>query len=235
MLPKIEHPVYRIEVPSLGKKYSFRPFLVREEKLLLMAKESKNPTDILSAIRQIVTNCCIDKLDIDTLALFDLEYIFLQLRAHSIDNVVNVSYRDDQDDKVYDFDINLHEVKVEFPKETPEKVVEVSKTAGLIMKYPSAQLYGDKEFLATEEDHYFSLIIRCVDKVYNGEEVFEASDIPTKEMEEFLEDLSLEVFNNVQEFLVNTPKIEYKLEYQNSLGTKREIHLNTLDDFFTWR
>ena len=108
-LPKIDYPVYKIKVPSQKKESQFRPFLVKEEKLLLMAKESDNTSDILSAIKQIINNCSIDsKFDVNKLALFDLEYVFLKLRSISVDNIVKVSYKDNEDEKVYDFEIDLN-------------------------------------------------------------------------------------------------------------------------------
>ena len=235
MLPKISHPSYKIEVPSLGKKKNFRPFLVKEEKLLLMAKESDEPEDILTAIKQIVNNCSLDSdLDIDNLAIFDLEYIFLQLRAISVEEILKVSYRDYEDDKVYDFEVNLKNIKVDVPKDKKE-IIKISDNIGMIMKYPSAKLYDDKEFLNEEDEHLFKLIVRCVDKIYNGDEVYELSDYSNQEIEDFLENLSVKVFEQVQEFFENCPKLQHTIRYKNSLGNERSIEFNSLNDFFTWR
>jgi hypothetical protein len=235
MLPKIEHPIFKIKIPSLKKDHSFRPFLVKEEKVLLMAKESKNNADIFAAIKQVVINCSLDKnLNIDKLAIFDLEYIFLKLRAFSVDNVVNVSYRDNEDDKVYNFEIDLNDIKVIYPAKTIDKI-EINETTGLLMKYPSASLYSDQEFLNTERDHYFKLILKCVDKIYFGDEIYEVKDIPIDELENFIENLGVGIFKQVNDFLVNTPKIQHTIEYTNEKGNKREIYLNSLNDFFTWR
>ena len=108
MLPKIQYPVHTIIVPSTKKKVNFRPFLVKEEKILLMAKESEKDSDILMAVKQIVNNCSTDpKFDVNSLSIFDLEYIFLKLRAASVDNTIKISYKDLEDDKVYDFEIDL--------------------------------------------------------------------------------------------------------------------------------
>jgi hypothetical protein len=235
MLPKIEHPIFKIKIPSLKKDHSFRPFLVKEEKVLLMAKESKNNADIFAAIKQVVINCSLDKnLNIDKLAIFDLEYIFLKLRAFSVDNVVNVSYRDNEDDKVYNFEIDLNDIKVIYPAKTIDKI-EINETTGLLMKYPSASLYSDQEFLNTERDHYFKLILKCVDKIYFGDEIYEVKDVPIDELENFIENLGVGIFKQVNDFLVNTPKIQHTIEYTNEKGNKREIYLNSLNDFFTWR
>jgi hypothetical protein len=235
MLPKIEHPIFKIKIPSLKKDHSFRPFLVKEEKLLLMAKESKNNADIFAAIKQVVVNCSLDKnLNIDKLAVFDLEYIFLKIRAFSVDNIVKVSYRDNEDDKVYNFEVDLNDIKVIYPKHTVDKI-EINETTGFVMKYPPASLYSDQEFLNTERDHYFKLILKCVDKIYFGDDIYEIKDIPVDELENFIENLGVGVFKQVNDFMLNTPKIQHTIEYTNEKGNKKEIYLNSLNDFFTWR
>jgi len=233
-LPKMDYPIYKINVPSLKKDYSFRPFLVKEEKLLLMAKESENASDILTAIKQIINNCLLDKLDVNKLALFDLEYIFLKLRSASVDNKIKVSYKDNEDEELYDFEINLDDVKVIYPDKVDNKIKITEKT-GIIMKYPSAALYDDQEFLKLDKDYMFELILRCVDSIYNEDELYEAKDYKKEDLTEFLENLDVKTFQNIQEFLVTVPKMEYKIEYKNKLKHDREIVLNSLNDFFTLR
>lgn len=234
-LPVIQHPIFNINVPSLKKEYKFRPFLVKEEKLLLMAKESQLETDIFTVIKQIAQNCSLDpKLDVNKLTIFDLEYIFLRLRSISVDNIVKINFKDFEDSKVYEFDVNIDEISVKFPKKT-ENTVKINSKTGIIMKYPSASLYGDQDFLNLEKNHLFELIIRCVDKIYDGEEVYEAKNFSKKDIESFLENLSVKVFEQVQAFLTSTPKLEYVIDYKNSLGNDRKIVLNKLSDFFSLR
>jgi hypothetical protein len=234
-LPKIDQPMYNIKVPSLNKNIKFRPFLVKEEKLLLMAKESENDSDILSAIKQIVNNCCVDKgLNLDKIALFDLEYIFLKLRAFSVNNIVKVSYKDYEDEKVYDFDIDLNEIEVKIPERVSNNI-KIGEKSGIVMNYPSALLYEDKEFLSLTDNYMFELILRCIDKIYDDDEIFEPSNHSKEEMSEFLENMNLKVFEDIQKFLLSVPKIEHKIKYKNSLGNDREIILSSLNDFFSWR
>ena len=164
-LPKIDYSMVNIKVPSLNKNYKFRPFLVKEEKLLLMARESENSEDILLAIKQVVNNCVLDKLDIDKLAVFDLEYIFLKLRSISVDNIVTLSYTDLEDKKPYEFKINLDDVKVIYPEKIDNNI-KINSKSGIVMSYPSASLYEDKEFLTLKKDYLFELIIKCLDKLY---------------------------------------------------------------------
>lgn len=234
-LPKIDYPIHKITVPSLKKDFTFRPFLVKEEKLLLMAKESDNAADTLTAIKQIVNNCSLDrKLDISKLAIFDLEYVFLQLRAASVDNVIKVSYRDNEDEELYDFEINLNDVKVVYPPKADNKIKITDKT-GIVMKYPSAELYEDKEFLKLEKDYMFELIIRCIESIYSEEELFESKDLKKEQLVEFVDSLDIKTFQAIQDFLLSVPKMEYRIKYKNKKNNDREIILNSLNDFFTLR
>lgn len=234
-LPKIEYPIYNIEVPSLKKKFKFRPFLVKEEKILLMAKESQNSSDILLAVKQIINNCCLDNvLNFEQLAVFDLEYVFIKLRAVSVDNIVRVSYQDFEDNKSYDFEVDLNEVVVKFPDKIIN-TIKITDQMGLIMKYPPATLYDDKEFLNLEKDYMFELIIKCIDKIYDGDSIYEAKNYKKEEIVEFLESLGMQTFEEVQNFLLESPKIVHELNYKNSLDNDRKIVLSSLNDFFTWR
>lgn len=231
-LPKIQYPVYNIKIPSLNKTFRFRPFLVREEKLLLMAKESDNPGDMLSSIKQVVNNCLVDNnLDINKLAIFDLEYLFLKLRALSVDNVVKLSYIDNEDNKKYDFELDLNTVDVKFPEKIDNNI-KLTETSGILMKYPSASLYDDKEFLNLEKDYMFELIIKCLDKIYDGDSIYEIKEYKKKDIEEFLENLNVKAFEDIKEFLLNVPKLYHEINYKNSLNNDRKIILTELSDFF---
>lgn len=231
-LPKIEYPVTNIKIPSTKKSFMFRPFLVKEEKLLLMAKEEKNTADYLSAIKQVVNNCCLDKnLNINSLAVFDLEYLFLKLRAISVDNVVKLSYIDKEDSKEYNFELDLNTIEVTFPDKINNDI-KLSDTTGILMKYPSASLYDDKEFLSLEKDYMFELIIKCMDKIYEGDSIYETKDYSKQNLMEFLDNLSIKTFEDIQKFLLNVPKLKHEINYKNSLGNDRKIVLESLNDFF---
>lgn len=234
-LPKITYPTFLVEIPSTKKKHTFRPFLVKEEKILLMAKTSEQEADVLLAIKQVVNNCCVDnEFDIDKLALFDLEYLFIKIRSQSVGDIVSVSYRDNEDNQVYDFEVNLNKVEVTFPEKI-ESTVKIDETSGIKMKYPVAALYEDQEFLNSGEESFFQLIIRCMDKIYDGDEVFDCSKYTTKELGEYLESLDVKTFEKIRDFMISQPKIFYQIKYKNSLGHDRTIDLTTLSDFFTLR
>jgi len=232
-LPKIKHPIFEFTVPSTNKKEPFRPFLVKEEKILLMAKSSEDPSDILRAVKQVVNNCAInDSFDVDRLAIFDIEYLFIQLRSVSVNNVVKLSYRDNEDQEIYDFDIDLKEVKVRFPEKI-DRVIKITDKTGIQMKYPAASIFDDKEFFGAGDDAYYELIIRCLDKIYDEDDIFDPEDYSREEIEEFLNELSVDVFENIQAFMNNVPKVYHKLEYKNKNGNNRIIELTSLTDFFT--
>lgn len=229
-LPKIEYPIHNIKVPSLQKNVKFRPFLVKEEKLLLMAKETGQETEYLSAIKQVIGNCCLEKYNVDTFTTFDLEYIFLKLRSYSVDNIVKMSFIDNEDQKTYDFEIDLSKIEVKLPEKNNNNI-KINKNVGIIMKYPSAELFSDNEFLNSEEQ-FFDLIIKCVDKIYEGDNIFETKNYKKQDISTFLENLDLKTFESINEFLSNTPKLYHEINYKNSLGNTRKIEFNKLSDFF---
>lgn len=231
-LPKIEYPITNIKVPSIKKSFPFRPFLVKEEKLLLMAKEENNTAEYLSAIKQVVNNCCLDKnLNINSLAIFDLEYLFLKLRAISVENVIKLSYVDTEDQKEYNFELDLNTIEVTFPDKIDNNI-KLSDTTGILMKYPSASLYDDKEFLSLERDYMFELIIKCMDKIYENDSVYETKDYSKQNLMDFLDNLSIKTFEDIQKFLLNVPKLKHEINYKNSFGNDRKIVLESLNDFF---
>jgi hypothetical protein len=233
-LPKIEYPIFKVKIPSTKKEIKFRPFLVKEEKILLIAKASELDSDILIAIKQVVNNCAIDPIDVDKLSLFDLEYVFLQIRAQSVNNIVNVSYRDTEDEQVYDFEIDLNDVTVKFPEKLDKKI-EISGTTGIIMKYPEASLYEDKDFLASGEEAFYQLILRCIEKFYDEETVYDAKQYSIKEIEEYVENLDIKTFDKIRDFILDQPRLSYEITYKNKLKNERKIELTTLSDFFTLR
>jgi hypothetical protein len=235
-LPKIDYPTISIQVPPDNKPCLFRPMLVKEEKLLLMAKVSEEETDILTAIKQVVNNCCLDPtLDINKLPLFALEYLFIRLRGFSIGDEIKVSYRDLEDDKSYEFEVDLEKVEILYPEAVDNKIA-VTKTSGLVMKYPSSAIYDDKTFLKAEgEETFYRLVIRCIDQIYDEENVYEAKEFSEDDLLEFIELLDIQSFEKIRKFMLDLPSLYYKLEYTNSNGSKRTIELKTLSDFFTLR
>jgi len=189
----------------------------------------------LRAIKQVVNNCSLsESFDVDKLAMFDLEYLFLQLRSVSVENVVKVSYRDNDDQKVYDFEIDIKNVNVQFP-ENVDKIIKVTDDIGIKMKYPPASLFDDKDYFKSGDQAYYELILRCIDTVYSGDDLFSATDYTKEDLEVFLDDCGIKPFENIRNFMNNIPKLYYKMEYTNANGKLRTIELTSLSDFFTLR
>jgi len=234
-LPKIDKPLFDLKVPSLDTSIKARPFVVKEEKILLTAQQSGTEKDIVLAIKQVLQNCIVDPtFDTDTLTTFDLEYMFLKLRARSVSNIIEVSYRDNDDNKVYEFEIDLDTVEMLQDKPTNNKIM-VTDEVGIVMKFPSVTVLEGvpEEVSATDLVEY--LVRSCIDQVFDADEVYLASEQTIEELSEFIDSLDIETFNKIREFFDSLPQLYHKLEYVNSNGDARTIELTTLNDFFTWR
>ena len=233
-LPKIDKPVFEMTVPSMKRTVKFRPFVVREEKILLIAQQSGVERDIILAIKQILANCVQEKnFNVDDLATFDLEYLFLKLRARSVNNIIEVSYRDLEDDKVYNFTIDLDEVDMLQEKEISNNI-KITDKIGIIMKYPSVTLLDSIPENTSPTELVEHLVRSCISSIYDEDTVYPASEHTAEEINEFIDGLDIDTFNKIREFFDNLPQMYHKLEYKNSLGNDRFIELTTLSDFFTW-
>jgi hypothetical protein len=235
-LPKIAHPLFDVKIPSNSKKIKLRPMLVKEEKLLLMAKSSDESNEMLNAVKQVVNNCISSEgIDVDKLSLFDIEYLFIKIRSFSIGNITKVSYRDNEDDMTYDFDVDLDQVEVYFPEKI-DKTIKVNKEIAITMKYAEASLYSDEEIKTMSASNFFDvLVIKCIDKIYNGDELFDVSTVSSEELQDYIEQLDTVSYDKMKQFVMNMPRLNYVLKYKNSKGTDREIIMSSLTDFFTLR
>lgn len=236
-LPKIEYPIFNIETPSTKKMMKFRPMLVKEEKILLMGKASEDDNDIMLSIKQIVQNCCLEeKFDVDEIPLFDMEYFFLMIRANSVQDVIELKYIDNEDQKEYNFKIDLKQIKVNFP-EKEDMNIKINDDMGIILKYPAVKLLSDKEFMKNikPEETFINLIAKCVDRIYDKEKNYTVTDFNSKELDEFINSLGINILNKLSEFIEKIPNIEHTIEYKNELGNDRKIYLRTLNDFFMLR
>ena len=235
-LPKITHPTSDVTIPSNKKKIRIRPLLVREEKILLMAKETKDETDILVALKQVVNNCIITpNIDINDFTIFDLEYLFIKIRCFSIGNITNVAYVDNEDEKTYNFSVDLNKIEVIFPENVLNNI-KISDDISISVKYPTAKLYDDKEFLKKDDQEMIEyLIISCLDKIFVGEEIDSFKNLPKEEILEFIENLPIKIYDEIKYFFNNIPYMKYEINYKNSLGNDRQIILSNLTDFFSFR
>lgn len=230
-LPKIDQPLFDMTIPSTGKTVTFRPFLVKEEKLLLIAQSSDNDTDMIRAIKQVLGNCIIDDIDVDSLATFDLEYMFIKLRAKSVNNIIKLSYRDNEDDELYDFEVDLDKIELDMPKDVNSKI-KITDTVGMTMRYPSASITDKLREFDNEVELLTFFITNCIDTIYDEENVYIANEYSEAELGEFLDSLNIETFEKIREFFETIPKVQHTLNYKNKLGNDRSIVLSSLRDFF---
>ncbi len=236
-LPKITTPTYELELPSNKKTIHYRPFLVKEEKILIIAMESEDAKQITNAVKTVISNCILTKgVKVNELSTFDIEYLFLNIRGKSVGESVDVliTCPDDGTTQV-PISINLDEIKVTV-SEKHSKDIKLDDTLTLRMKYPSIEEFIKNNFSIEESvsvDETFDLITSCIDQVYNEEESWSASDCTKKELNEFLEQLDSNQFKKVESFFETMPKLSHKIEIKNpNTKVKSEVILEGLNSFF---
>lgn len=232
-LPKISHPVFELTLPTTKQVIKFRPFLVKEEKLLLIAMQGEDPGEIVNSIKQVVNNCIVtENIDIENMATVDLEYLFIKIRSKSVNNIIKLTYRDLEDERKYDVEVNLDEVEVKFDESHTNKI-EINETLGFFMKYPEANIDSKLKDSKTEADVLFDVLKNCIEKIYEGKEEYSVADSTEEELEEFIQSLDVKTFNKIQTFFATMPKLYHEVKYVNSKGNERTIALSSLSDFFT--
>ena len=231
-LPKINVPTYELEIPSTKDKITYRPFLVKEEKILLLALEEDDEMTIARALKQIVNNCTFESLSVNDMPLFDLEYIFLNIRAKSVGETAEIKLLCPDDDKTYvDVSIPLEDVKVQFTK-GHDKNIKLTDSITVVMRYPTYELLGVDDTDMTIE-RTFKLISDCTEKVVDGETVYERADFNDKELQEFYDGLDSKQFQSIQNFFETMPKLKHTVEVVNPKTKKKnKITLEGLQSFF---
>lgn len=232
-LPTIAVPEYTLKLPSSGKKINYRPFVVKEEKMLLMALESGNASEMLSAMGSVVTACTDGKVNPSKSPLFDIEYLFLHLRMKSIGESVTFTIPCKECGEECNVNFNLDSLVMKTPEEGSEKI-EINNTMGLTMRYPTleeAKKYDGKP----EAEAAFGIISDCIVSVYDEEEVYSSKDYKAEELKEFVDGLPPAAFKKITDFLEASPKLEHTLKFTcPKCKHKNEFHLEGLEDFFTY-
>ena len=234
-LPKLGYPTFELELPSTGKTIKYRPFLVKEEKVLLMALESKDEKQVVSAVKDLIKNCVITRIKVDNLPSFDLEYLFLKIRGASIgENItLTVTCLDDNETQV-EANININDVEILKPEGHDKKIMFDDKT-GLVMKYPSMKEFVDREFLQKEmktEDVY-GFIADSIDQIFDDEEVYDSSTTTKKEFRTFVDSLTTKQFEKIQQFYTTCPKLSHTFKVVNpNTGKESEYTVEGLQSFF---
>jgi hypothetical protein len=236
-LPTIVTPTYELELPSTGKKVKYRPFLVKEEKLLVLALETENTKDISTAIKTVLKSCIQSRgVKVENLPTFDIEYLFLNIRGKSVgeDIEVNLISPDDEVTEV-PVTINIDDIKIQ-KSEDHNKKVKLDDTLMMEMKYPSLDQFIQSNFDFGDEvsmDQSFDLIASCIDKIYNEEEVWSTADCTKKEVKDFLEQMNSLQFKEIEKFFETMPKLSHSVTFTNP-KTKVEstVVLEGLSSFF---
>jgi hypothetical protein len=238
-LPKIDTPIYDLELPLSKKKIRFRPFLVKEQKNLLMAMESGERESIEQNVKQVLNNCTVTEgIDIEKLPVIDIEYYFLQLRARSVGEVVENKYRCDNmvEEKpcgnIMETSLNLLEIKVGNIVEGND-VIELTDTISIKLKYPEFSVLNKLSKLTNVSDIAFEMIAESVEYIYDGEQFYYAKEVESKEIVEFIESLNNQQFSKIEDFFANLPKIEKKIEMKCSrCGFEHTLDVEGLESFF---
>ena len=234
-LPKLTTPTYELEIPSTDEKVKYRPFLVKEEKILMMAMESKATADITQAVKDIVSECTFNKVDISDMPMFDVEYIFLQIRSKSVGEVSKLKLLCPDDKKTFaDVELNLTEVKVQVGDDHTNKI-ELGDGKGMIMKYPTFESFKDGGIRDINASNMLEVISTCILQIYEeeGKKIYDPKDQTQKELTDFIEQMNTKQFKDVQKFFDTMPKLKHEINIKNP-KTKKEskITLTGLNDFF---
>ena len=236
-LPKIATPTYELELPSTGKTIQYRPFLVKEEKLLVLALESENTKQITNAIKSVIKSCILTRgIKVETLPTFDIEYLFLNIRGKSVGEELEVSIicPDDEETQV-PITIDLDDIQVKKSEEHTNKI-KIDDNIMMEMKYPSLNEFIKNNFDVNDKnqmDQSFDLIGQCIDKIYTSEEVWATEDCTKKEINEFLESMNSTQFKEIESFFTTMPKLSHTVKVTNpKTNVESEVVLEGLASFF---
>ena len=236
-LPKIATPTFELEIPSLKKTIKYRPFLVKEEKVLILAMESEDPKQIAEAVKTVISNCILTKgIKVADLATFDIEYMFLNIRGKSVGENIDVliTCPDDNETQV-PVSIDIDDINVTYNEEH-SRDIKLDNELTLRMKYPSMQEFIKNNFAQSANvsvDDTFDMIASCIEQVYSEEESWAASDVTKKELLEFVEQFTSKQFKEIEKFFETMPKLSHTVKLKNpNTGVESEVVLEGLTSFF---
>jgi len=230
-LPKIDLPLFELIIPSTNKKVTYRPFTVKEEKILLLAKESKDIDQIILAIKQIINNC-VKGVDVEKLAIFDLEYIMLNIRSKSVNEEISFKINDPDTNEEVKLSVNINEIKV---TKDPDhnRVIKINDQYSLMMRYPAL---NELKLLSTDEnkrqESIFNIMIECIESVVDGDNVMKLSESSPAEVSEFVEGLSSSTIAKVQKFFETIPVLRIECPYTAKDGKLKTFVIQGVESFF---
>lgn len=231
-LPKIKQPIFELTIPSTKEVVRYRPYTVSEEKLVLIARESDEVKDIINVYKQIINNCVLDIKDVDKLAYFDLEYIFLMLRAKSVSNVLELTVEDDQDNQTYRVKLDL-EKDISVSESKVGNFIKLTDPISVVLKYPSYEVISlIAESKVNSAETVLMMIRDSIDQIYDGETAYDVAEYSKTELDEWLLSLGTKDLAKMQEFFVGLPKITANISYKRKDGSIRELTLEGIQSFF---
>lgn len=236
-LPKISHPIFKIKLPSTDKTLRFRPFTVREEKILLVAQSTENIKDILDAILQVIGNCCLDDINIDDLTSFDIDYLFVKLRSRSVNNIVKLEYQDPQTEETVSIEIDLDKVDIKYfdgHEDVKNIKLDDEGSMGITMRYPKPDIVNSIIAESTDQTVILSIFKYCIDTIYDSDTVHHIHDgtHTDEEVNEFIDSLPPLALQKVEKFFETIPRLYHVAEYKRRDGSIGSITLQSLSDFF---
>ena len=236
-LPKINTPEYRLNIPSTDEEITYRPFLVKEEKLLLIAHETGDEKATFSAIKKLIEGCVTQELAIDTLPMFDIEYIFLNIRAKSVGEIAKLKIICPDDEKTtVDVEVDLTKINIVMD-EAHDARIQLTDNIGMLMQYPSIDTIQEHAVMGATGDQatesLFKMIAECMYQVWEGEEVHDATDYSWKEKMDFIDSLSHDQFEKIQNFFTTMPSLKHEIEVTNpKTKVKSTVTLQGIQSFF---
>ena len=215
MLPKLDTPTYRLTLPSTGGEIEYRPFLVKEQKLLMMAQESEDDEQIVNAVTSLVKTCTFDKVDADDSPMFDIEYIFLQIRGKSVGEKVQLQLIcPDDEETTVDTEVDINDISVQMTDEHTNEV-QITDTVKLFLKYPVLKDMKGLMADTNEMEQIFSILTQCVHEIHYGEQIFSRIDISEKDIDEFIDQLTTDQFEGITTFFDTMPKLRHVISITN--------------------
>lgn len=229
-LPKIESPTFLLDLPSNKKiKIKYRPFTVKEEKILLMALQGEESEEIVEAIKQTISNCLIGDNDLRNFTVYDMEYIFLNIRSKSVSNTIELKITDPDDDNQYDVTVDIDKVKVEFSKDH-DNVIKINEDITLIMRDPPYNV-ADK---INADNIMTDIVAQCIDKILVGDDqVIDIKDHTKEEQDEFIDSFSSKTLKDLEKYFATVPKLKHTIKYKDSSGKQKSLDIEGLASFFT--
>lgn len=226
-LPKIDLPRYKHELLGLGKKITYRPFTLKEQKILLLAKQSEDTDQIVESIKQIIELCTDSTINVDELAFFDIEDLFLRIRSKSVGEISELMYRDKETDKQYKVNIRLDDVRVTVPEGHTNKIM-LTDEVGIVMKYPTLEMLKEKDNFSDE-----ALIKLCIDYIFDSNEMYYPKDFSDSELDAWIEELDSKALLGIQKFFDTMPRLRYEMELKLENGRTETLKFEGIESFFT--